>query len=135
MLDFIKKVPTASVLRVFLYLAHHQAYGNDGIFGFRCSRQHLSDALGITRRSVYGALDYLIHEFLVNEIRVAGTLEFMVNPAYVTVGSDRKARDKEWSQRWEFYWKHRNEAPYVKGGNVRAKARNNASESSCEQVD
>lgn len=105
--EFIKKTPTASVVRVFIYLAHHQGYGIDGVFGYRCTRQHICDALGLTRKSVYSALEYLIGEFLVNEIRVAGTLEFMVNPAYVTVGNDRKARDREWSQRWEFYHRHK----------------------------
>lgn len=114
--EFIKKTSTAAVVRVFLYLAHHQNYGVDGIFGFRCNRQHIADALGLNRRSVYSALEYLIDQFLVNEMRVAGTLEYMVNPAYVTVGSNRKARDREWSQRWEFYWKYKHHIS--KGGSV-----------------
>lgn len=115
MLEFIKKTATPAVLRVFMYLAHHQGYGVDGVFGYRCSRQHIADALRIDRRSVYSALEYLISEFLVNEIRVAGTLEYMVNPAYVTVGSNRKARDREWSQRWEFYFKHREDKTRLDG--------------------
>lgn len=113
--EFIKKTSTGAVVRVFLYLAHHQNYGVDGIFGYRCSRQHICDALGLTRRSVYGALEYLIKEFLVNEIRIAGVNEYMVNPAYITVGSNRKARDKEWSQRWEFYWKHKHDKERLEG--------------------
>lgn len=107
--EFVRKTSTGAVVRVFLYLAHHQNYGVDGVFGYRCSRQHICDALGLTRKTVYSALEYLISEFLVNEIRVAGTLEYMVNPDYVTVGSNRKARDREWSQRWEFYWKHKHD--------------------------
>ena len=114
--EFIKETSTGAVVRVFLYLAHHQGYGNDGIFGFRCSRQHICDELKLTRRSVYGALEYLIDKFLVNEIRIAGVLEFMVNPDYVTIGSDKKARLNEWSQRWEFYWKRKHDA-YLRGEN------------------
>lgn len=112
--EFIKKTSTGSIVRVFLYLAHHQNYGVDGVFGYRCSRQHICDALGLTRKSVYTALEYLIKEFLVNEIRVAGTSEYMVNPDYITIGANRKTRDREWSQRWEFYWKHK----YDMGGKI-----------------
>lgn len=105
--EFIKETSTGAIVRVFLYLAHHQGYGNDGIFGFRCTRQHICDELKLTRRSVYGALDYLINKFMVNELKVAGVFEYMVNPDYVTIGSDKKLRIKEWSLRWEFYWKRK----------------------------
>lgn len=105
--EFIKNTSTPAILRVFMYLANHQGYGIDGVFGYRCSRQHICDALKITRKSVYSALEYLIDQFLVNEIRIAGVYEYMVNPAYVSVGSNANARKKEWNQRWEFYWKRK----------------------------
>ena len=105
--DFLCKVPTGSVIRLFFYIAHHQQYGNDGVFGLRCSRKHFSELLGLNRKSVYDSLEWLIANFMVNEIRVDGTLEFMVNPEYVTVGSDKKARLKEWSERWAIYWKRK----------------------------
>ena len=105
--EFIKTTTNPTVIRLFLYLAHHQGYGVDGVFGYRCSRQHLRDTLHVTRKSVYSALDYLFDKFLVNEIRVAGVYEYMVNPDFITVGTDKKQRVREWIQRWEFYWKRK----------------------------
>ena len=34
-----------SILRVFFHIACHQQYGNDGIFGYRCSKKYLQDTL------------------------------------------------------------------------------------------
>lgn len=105
MCDFLKSVSTSSIIRVFLFLAHNQNYGVNGMFGFRCSRKFLHETLNIDRKSVYSALQYLIDNFLVVENRIDGQLEFMVNPEYVTIGTDKKARLREWSRRWEWYFK------------------------------
>ena len=37
MCDFISETGVGSTVRVFLYIAHHQNYGVDGVFGYRCS--------------------------------------------------------------------------------------------------
>lgn len=101
MTDFIAKTETPSVVRIFLYLAHNQQYGVNGVYGYRCTRKYLETALNITRKSVYSALTKLKEDFLVNEIKVDGLSEFMVNPNYVTMGRDKQARVREWNLRWE----------------------------------
>lgn len=104
MLDFLKKTSTSAVIRVFLYLAHKQHFGDDGIFGCRCSKKFLCETLGLTRKSVYDAIKHLIDNFLIVENRIDGQLEFMVNPDYVTIGTNKQARMREWSQRWRWYF-------------------------------
>ena len=105
MTEFITKTETPSVVRIFLYLAHNQQYGNNGVYGFRCTRKFLETALNITRKSVYSALQKLKNDFLVQETKVDGLSEFMVNPNYVTIGRDKQARMREWSNRWQAEFK------------------------------
>lgn len=103
--EFIMKTETPSVVRIFLYLAHNQQYGINGVYGYRCTRKHLETALNITRKSVYSALTKLKEDFLVVETKVDGLSEFMVNPNYVTMGKEKQARMREWNRRWEEYFK------------------------------
>lgn len=100
--ELILKVEQASVLRVFFYIAHHQHHE---LGGYRCSRKHLAEVLNLNAKTVYDALKWLQDHFIVNESRVDGQLEFMVNPAYVTVGADKKKRLQLWNSRWESHWK------------------------------
>lgn len=100
MIEFIGKYSTGATVRLFLYLAHNQQYGTNGVFGFRCSRVSLQNALGLTRKTVYSALMELKNDFLVHELRVDGVSEFMVNPNYVTIGKEKKTRLAEWNKRW-----------------------------------
>ena len=51
-------------------------------------------------------LKYLLDNYLIVENRFDGSLEFMVNPDYVTIGTDKKARQREWSERWKMYFKN-----------------------------
>lgn len=109
MSEFLEKTTVSSQVRVFLYIAHHQNYGTDGkTFGYRCSHKYLQQVLRLDRKSVYSALSALKENFLVNESRVDGQIEFMVNPNYVTIGSDKKIRMIEWNRRWEQHWKNVN---------------------------
>lgn len=101
MCEFLEKTRQGSVVRVFLYLAHHQQYGNDGVFGYRCSHKYLQKVLGVDRKTIYNALAALKSDYLVHEAILDGVSEFMVNPQYVTVGQDRKTRIREWNMRWE----------------------------------
>ena len=103
MCEFLESYSTGAVVRLFLYIAHHQNYGSDGVYGFRCSREYLCKVLGLTRKTVWSALMLLKKNFLLNELRINGSLEFMVNPDYVTIGSDKRDRKREWSERWALY--------------------------------
>ena len=101
MCEFLERTKHGATVRVFLYIAHHQNYGNDGVFGYRCSHKFLRQALRLDRKSIYNALKELKDEYLVNEIVVDGVSEFMVNPQYVTIGIDKKIRTRVWNKRWE----------------------------------
>ena len=104
--DLLTKIRTGSVLRVFFYLAHNQQFGNDGkTYGFRCSKKYLSQVLQIERTVLWDALKTLRENYLVLESVVDGQSEFMVNPSYVTIGQSKKERLREWSRRWEEYFK------------------------------
>jgi len=106
MLDFIESTRQGSAVRLFLYLAHNQNYGTEGkTFGYRCSHKYLQQVLGLDRKSVYNAVAYLKEKFLLIETREDGTSEFMVNPNYITIGSDKKTRMRVWNERWEKFFR------------------------------
>lgn len=107
MIDFLKKVSTSATVRVFLLLAHRQGYGDNGVYGYRCTRKYLCEVLHVTPKTIWSALDYLIDNFLVVENRFDGQTEFMVNPDYVTLGTNKQARLREWSLRWQMYFKNK----------------------------
>lgn len=97
--EFLMRVSTGSIVRVFLYIAHNQSYGQNGQFGFRCSHKHIEQALRLDRTTVWDALKFLKDKGIVNETRVDGCPEFMVNPEYVTIGADKNVRVREWINR------------------------------------
>lgn len=106
MCDFVVKTTQGSIVRVFVYLAHNQQFGVDGRpFGCRCSHKFLQQLLGVDKKTIYNALKYLKDNFLVIETEESGQSEFMVNPDYVTIGTDKQARMREWNARWERHWK------------------------------
>ena len=97
--ELVEMNPTISAFRLFTYIAHNQQYGEDGLhFGFSCTKTHLREKLKLDRKSVYSALKWLKENHLVLETKVNGNREFMVNPYYVTVGSRKKKRIKEWNE-------------------------------------
>ncbi len=104
MLDLLRDIKSPSALKIFLYIAHNQGYGNP-IYGYRCTKKHLSDTLNIERTTVWDALNYLRDKFLVLETRIDGQSEFMVNPSYITIGANKQDRLREWSRRWEQHFK------------------------------
>lgn len=97
--EFLMRVSTGSIVRVFLYIAHNQSYGQNGQFGFRCSHKHIEQALRLDRTTVWDALKFLKEKSLINESRIDGCPEFMVNPEYITIGADKKVRVREWLRR------------------------------------
>ena len=94
-----------SILRVFFHIACHQQYGNDGIFGYRCSKKYLQDTLDIKRPALWSALNWLKEKFIINEMPSGGVFEFMVNPDFVTIGKEKKKRVSEWNRRCTEYIK------------------------------
>lgn len=106
MCEFLEKVNVSSIVRVFVYIAHHQNYGTDGkTFGYRCSHHHLEKMLSLDRMTLWRALKYLKENYLVHVGKIEGYTEFMVNPNYVTIGTDRKSREFEWNRRWALTFK------------------------------
>lgn len=105
MCEFLRKCSAGSHVRLFVYLAHNQNYGDNGVWGYRCDRKFLMAILNIDRKTLYRALQYLEDNVLVLETRIDGQSEFMVNPNYVTVGRDKRARMTEWNNRWIQHWK------------------------------
>lgn len=102
MSDFIASCKVGSIVRVFVFLAHHQNYATDGeTFGFRCSHKYLQTVLGIDRSTLWDALKFLKEKFLVHVSKINGQYEFMVNPNYVTIGRDKATRVNEWNRRWD----------------------------------
>lgn len=104
MLELLTDLKMPSALNIFLYIAHKQGYGNP-IFGYRCTKKHLQETLSLSRTQVWESLKYLREKFLVLETTIDGQTEFMVNPSYITIGSDKKSRLREWSRRWEEHFK------------------------------
>lgn len=101
MCEFLEKVSSGSIVRVFLYIAQRQSYGTDGrVFGYRTSHKYLRQVLRIDRSTLWDALKFLKDNFLVHVGKIDGTYEFMVNPQYITIGSDKKTRMNEWNRRW-----------------------------------
>lgn len=105
MCEFLQKCSAGSHVRLFVYLAHNQGYGDNGVYGYRCDRKYLMALLKIDRKTLYNALKYLQDNVLILETRVDGQSEFMVNPNYVTIGRDKRARMAEWNNRWLRHWK------------------------------
>lgn len=106
MSEFICKTTTGATVRLFLYLAHHQSYGVDGMYGLRCTHKFLGQVLNLSRSVLWESFKYLKDNFLVIETRINGVTEFMVNPNYVTIGKDKRDRMREWNERWAKHWKN-----------------------------
>lgn len=95
--ELLLKCNSASTLKVFMYLAVNQQFEERG---FITTKAAVQEKLGITKKTCIEAFNWLKENMIVNEYRVNGCTEFMVNPRYVTVGRDKKAREKEWVRRW-----------------------------------
>ena len=94
-IDLVINVTQPTILRIFFFIAHRQTFTG----GFRATRKFISDTLGIDSKSTYVALKWLIDKYIIDETRIDGQLEFLVNPVYVTIGSDKKSRLKMWNDR------------------------------------
>lgn len=95
--ELLLKCNSAATLKVFMLLAVNQKFDERG---YITTKQAVQEKLGITKKTCIEAFNWLKENMVINEIRVNGCTEFMVNPRYVTVGRDKKAREKEWVKRW-----------------------------------
>lgn len=96
--DLILKCPSAATLKVFMLLSMGQQFEERGMI---TTKKAIQDKLHITKPTCLEAFKWLKENFIVNECKIDGHTEFMVNPDYVTVGRDRKKRRAEWVRRWE----------------------------------
>ena len=95
--ELLLKCNSAATLKVFMFLAVNQQFEERG---FITTKAAVQEKLGITKKTCIDAFNWLKENMVINEYRVNGCTEFMVNPRYVTVGRDKKAREKEWVRRW-----------------------------------
>lgn len=93
----ILECPSATTLKVFMLLSMGQQFEERGMV---TTKKAVQEKLGITKPTCLAAFDWLKDRMIINESKINGCTEFMVNPAYVTVGRDRKKRQKEWIRRW-----------------------------------
>ncbi len=96
--ELIVKCPSAATLKVFMLLSMGQQFDERGMI---TTKKAVQEKLGITKSTCLEAFKWLKEKMIVNECKVNGYTEFMVNPAYVTVGRNRKAREREWIRRWD----------------------------------
>lgn len=94
----ITTCPSATTLKVFMLLSMGQQYEEHGMV---TTKKAVQDKLGITKPTCIEAFKWLKDNFIINECKVDGHTEFMVNPDYVTVGRDKKKRQAEWVRRWQ----------------------------------
>lgn len=97
--EFLRKCSSASIVRLFMFVAHNQSWGVNGIWGYRCTRKYLAMLLNLNRKTVYDAIEYLTAEGMIIETSAGQMREIMVNPIYITCGADRAARVREWQRR------------------------------------
>lgn len=95
--QLILECPSATTLKVFMLLSIGQQFEERGVI---TTKKAVQDKLGITKPTCLAAFDWLKERMIINESKVNGCTEFMVNPAYVTVGRDKKKRLNEWTRRW-----------------------------------
>ena len=95
--ELAQKCTSAATLRVFMLLAAGQKFEERGMV---TTKKAVQEYLGITKQTCLEAFKWLKDNMVINETRINGVPEFMVNPIYVTVGRDKKKRNKEWVRRW-----------------------------------
>ncbi len=97
--DLILKCPSGATVKVFMLLAMGQQFDERGMI---TTKTAIQEKLGITKPTCLAAFKWLKENFIINEYKNdGGYTEFMVNPEYVSIGKDKKKRQREWIRRWE----------------------------------
>ena len=93
----INEAPNPNILKIFFYLAFHQP--QDGIRGYQIDKNQLQFDLKLCRTNFLVALRWLKENLVVNELKLVGYSDFMVNPYIVMNNGDSDARIAEWNRR------------------------------------
>lgn len=96
--DLLLKCPSYATFKVFTLLAMGQQFEEKGMI---TTKKAVQEKLEITKKTCLDAFKWLKENFIVNECKIDGYTEFMVNPNYVTVGRNRDKRMQEWIRRWD----------------------------------
>ena len=97
LINKIKSAQNCSEVKIFLYIALNQP--NDDIKGFQTTKQQLAFDLNIKIRTVFNSLRWLKDNLLIHELKLAESVDFMVNPYIIMNNGDRDARIAEWVRR------------------------------------
>lgn len=95
--DLVAKCTSGATLRVFMLLAAGQQFEERGMV---TTKKAVQEHLKIDKSTCLEAFKWLKENMVINECKINGCTEFMVNPLYITVGRDKKKRQKEWLRRW-----------------------------------
>ena len=96
-LSTIEEAPNPNCIKIFFYLAFHQP--NDGIRGYIIEKSALAYELKLGRATFFNSLRWLKKNLAVNELKLVGASDFMVNPYIVMNNGDKEARIVEWTRR------------------------------------
>ena len=93
----VNDAPNDLTIKIFLYLAIKQP--NDGIRGYQIDKKQLQYDLKLTRTVFFNSLRWLKENTVVNEVKLVGYSDFMVNPYIVMNNGDKNERIAEWNRR------------------------------------
>ena len=93
----IEDAPNTNIIKIFFYLAFHQP--QDGIRGYQIDKTQLQFDLKLTRTVFFDSLRWLKENTVVNELKMVGYSDFMVNPYIVMNNGDKDERIAEWNRR------------------------------------
>ena len=93
----VNDAPNDLTIKIFLYLAIKQP--NDGIRGYQIDKKQLQYDLKLTRTVFFDSLRWLKENLVVNEVKLVGYSDFMVNPYIVMNNGDKDERIAEWNRR------------------------------------
>ena len=96
-LKLLNDAPNPSVYKIFLFIALNQP--DDGIYGFRFTKDDLIAHLNSSKTAIFRDLKWLKDNLLVQELKLAEDFDFMANPRFVMNNSDYQERFAEWNRR------------------------------------
>ena len=96
-LKLLDDAPNPSVYKIFLFIALNQP--DEGIYGFRFTKDDLIAHLNSSKTSIFRDLKWLKDNLLVQELKLAEDFDFMANPRFVMNNSDYNERFAEWNRR------------------------------------
>ena len=96
-LKLLNDAPSNSICKIFLFIALNQP--DDGIRGFRYTKDDLISDLHSSKTSVFRDLKWLKDNLLIQELKMADDFDFMANPRFVMNNSDYNERFAEWNRR------------------------------------